>query len=130
MQHILRELLLEHKLSGPIRSALENGGYYEPHQVILLDPIGLHTNRSASGEYIDDSVPLSQQFVRALLKIQAYHSEKLVDEYANDSELFLPYDKWMEVTHSDLMRYAIKQKQDKDRMTGWGAENRVPRIHA
>jgi hypothetical protein len=60
MQHILRELLLEHKLSGPIHGALENGGYYEPHQVILLDPIGLHTNRSASGEYMDDSVPFSQ----------------------------------------------------------------------
>jgi hypothetical protein len=64
-----------------------------------------------------------------LLNLRAYYSEKLVDEYATDSKVFLPYDKWMEVTYSDLMRYAMKQKQAKDRMAPrWNAENRVPSI--
>ena len=57
MQYIIRESLQETKYRGPICSALENGVYNQPHQVILMQPASLHTNRSHTGKYIQDSVP-------------------------------------------------------------------------
>jgi hypothetical protein len=103
MDHIIYELLQETKHRGPIRSALENGRYHQPHPVILLEPVALLTNRSKTGEYIQDSVPLDQEDIDSLLTLQAYHASELEHRTDNDdNDFFLDWDKWLHVTYTDL----------------------------
>ena len=116
MEHIIHTLLQEISYRGPICSVLQNGGCDQPHQIILIKPVSLYTNRTISGEYIEESVPLSQQAVNSLLNLQAYYAAKLVKKGGNDGDFFLDWDTWMRVTHTDLIIFHLmsKQKADKD----------------
>ena len=125
MQHIIIELLQETKIRGPIRSALANGGHNQPHQVILIEPVSLYTNRTISGEYIEESVPLSQQAPNSLLNLQAYYAAKLVKKGDDDGDFFLEWDTWIRVTHTDLMKFHLMSKQKADRDDKWDCENHV-----
>ena len=78
MEHIIDRLLLECGYRGPIRSALSNNGCYEPHQLLLLEPAGLLTNRDRNRESIVDSIPLNQQTISSMLNLQAYVMKTLV----------------------------------------------------
>ena len=58
MHHIVHALLKEKRTIGPIRSALENGGFTEPHELALMDPLKLLTNRTVEGKYLKFPCPL------------------------------------------------------------------------
>ena len=72
MHHILRNLLQEDHNEGPYASAFENGGYDDPRQLTLMDPAELVTNRTPSGEYLLQAVPLTQVAIQSLWNLIAF----------------------------------------------------------
>ena len=125
MNHIIFELLQEPKIRGPIGSALQNVAYNQPHQVILIDPRCLYTNRTKSGEYIEDEdgYPLPESDVKALLNLQAYHNATFMKGNEDDDDFFLDWNIWMGIPHTDLMKFQLLSKRRADCSDKWDREN-------
>ena len=84
MQHTIVNLLEEKLIEGPIRSALRGFGYHQPHQIVLCEPQFLSTNRTTSGEYSEDDIPLPPHIVHTWHLLQAYHNTYLMGKEEND----------------------------------------------
>ena len=122
MEHIIIDLMHETMVRGPIRSALHNGGYDQPHQIILMQPASLFTNRSIKGDPIIEATPLPQQAVNALLNLQAYHAANHMSLADHDHEYFLDWNKWMKITYHDLMIFHLETKRRDARIENWTQE--------
>ena len=99
MHHIVHTLLKEKRTIGPIRSALENGGFTEPHELALMDPLKLLTNRTVEGKYLKIPVPLVQHAQLSLENLKNFIIFKMMNYIG------FGYNDWMELTHMDLMRF-------------------------
>jgi hypothetical protein len=123
MDHIIIDLMQETKVKGPIRSALQKAGYDQPHQVILMEPASLFTHRTITGEYMKKAQLLPHHIVNSLLNLQAYHATKLMSLADHDYEFFLDWQKWMDVTHEDLMKFYLQSKERDARNDKWDRQH-------
>ena len=87
MHHILHALLKEKRTIGPIRSALKNGGFNEPHELALMDPFKLLTNRTIDGKYLKVPVLLSQHAQLSLENFKSFIIFKMMKflRFSNES---------------------------------------------